>query len=159
MDIQSSNPDIIPFLWFSNQAEEAMQHYVSIFPNSRIEEVRRYRTDALTEVVISGSFVLNGHRFMALNGGPHHHFTPAVSFFVTCKNQEEVDYYYNKLLEGGREDNCGWLQDKFGLSWQIIPDQLSQCLGHPDPAKAAKAMEAMLKMKKIIVADLEAAVA
>jgi predicted 3-demethylubiquinone-9 3-methyltransferase (glyoxalase superfamily) len=139
---------IAPFLWFNGQLEEAARFYVSVFPNSEIKWMNP----------MTGVFTLEGVEFMGLNGGPAHKFTPAISLFVKCKDQKEVDLYWNKFLEGGgREDNCGWLQDKWGLSWQIIPDALGRYLSDPDREKANRAMQAMLKMKKIIVADLDKA--
>jgi predicted 3-demethylubiquinone-9 3-methyltransferase (glyoxalase superfamily) len=146
---------ITPFLWFNNQAEEAMNFYLSIFKNSKAGEVRRAGPNG---PVISATFTLEGQEFFALNGGPHYQFTPAISMYVDCKDQKEVDELWSKLLEGGgKEDQCGWLRDKFGLSWQIIPTALPQLLGHKDPATAKRALEAMLKMKKIDIAELEKA--
>jgi predicted 3-demethylubiquinone-9 3-methyltransferase (glyoxalase superfamily) len=141
---------ISPFLWFDNNMEEAVKFYVSVFPDSKVTTMNP----------MTSSFELCGHEFMALNGGPMFKFTEAVSFFVKCKDQAEVDNYWNKLLAGGgAESQCGWLKDRFGLSWQIIPDALGRYLQDKDPAKAQRVMQAMLKMKKIIVADLEKAAA
>ncbi len=138
---------ITPFLWYDGKAEEAARLYTSIFPNSKIKAASP----------MSAEFTLDGQDFIAFNGGPHYQFTPAVSLFVHCKDQAEVDYYWNKLGEGGREDRCGWLQDRFGLSWQIIPRILGELLRHEDPATAKRAMDAMLQMQKIDIAKLEAA--
>ena len=146
---------ITPFLWFNDNAEEAMNFYVSIFKNSKILNLRR-SGDAgpgPKGKVFTGTFMLEGQRFMALNGGPEFRFTEAISLFVDCKTQEEVDELWEKLSEGGEKSQCGWLKDKFGLSWQIIPSALGEMLGDPDPARANRAMKAMMKMTKI---DIEA---
>lgn len=150
---------ITPFLWFDNQAEEAANFYVSIFKNSQIVTVARYgeagpgpKGTAMTVV-----FQLDGQEFIALNGGPHFKFTEAVSFSVSCTTQEEVDEYWEKLSAGGQEGQCGWLKDKFGLSWQVNPVILGQLLSSPDPQKAKRVMEAMLQMKKIDIAALQRA--
>ena len=150
---------ITPFLWFDNQAEEAANFYVSIFKNSEVVTVTRYgeagpgpKGRAMTVV-----FRLNGQEFIALNGGPQFKFTEAVSFSVDCKTQQEVDEFWEKLSEGGEESMCGWLKDKYGLSWQINPAILGEMLGDPDPQKSKRVMEAMLKMKKIIIEDLKQA--
>ncbi len=142
---------ITPFLWFDNQAEEAMQFYVSIFKNSKVLSVSRYGEGAPVPAgtVMIATFDLAGQTVMALNGGPHFKFTEAFSFYVNCETQEEVDELWEKLSEGGEEGQCGWLKDKFGLSWQIVPSALGELLGDPDPAKAQRVMEAMLKMHKI----------
>lgn len=145
---------ITPFLWFDNQAEEAMNFYTSLFKNSKIIEVRRQGKDG---PVFSVVFELDGQRFFGLNAGPLFKFNEAVSFFVDCKDQQEVDYYWNALTKGGTEQPCGWLKDKFGLSWQIIPEVLGRYLGDKDPVKANKVMQTMMKMKKIVVADLDEA--
>jgi len=142
---------ITPFLWFDDQAIEAAQFYVSIFKDSRI-------IDEIDEDDSSISFELYGQRYIAFNGGPYFKFTPAISMYVDCEDQSEVDYYWDKLTEGGEESQCGWLIDKFGVSWQIVPSILNEVLNHPDPKKAQKAMDAMLKMKKLDVAALVAAV-
>ena len=145
---------ITPFLWFDTQAEEAMNLYVSIFKNSKINNVSRGPDGK----VFSISFNLNGQEFMGMNAGPHHQFNEAVSFYVDCKDQAEVDEYWNKLIaDGGEESQCGWLKDKFGVSWQIIPKQLGELMGDPDPEKSQRTMQAMLQMQKIIVADLQKA--
>lgn len=153
-------PSITPSLWFDNNLEEAAQFYVSIFPNSKIEQFHRY-TDAgpgAPGEVAWGSFVLDGTRFIGINGGPAFSFDEAVSFMIHCKDQDEVDYYWDRLVEGGEESQCGWLKDKFGLSWQVTPDRLIELEGHPDPAVATAATKAMHGMRKIVIADLEAAV-
>jgi predicted 3-demethylubiquinone-9 3-methyltransferase (glyoxalase superfamily) len=146
---------ITPFLWFNTQAEEAMNFYVSIFKNSKPGPVRRAGPNG---PVMSVSFTLDGQSFQALNGGPHFHFTPAISMFVDCKDQAEVDDLWNKLLaDGGKEEQCGWLKDKFGLSWQIIPKALPELMNDKDPAKAKRVVDAMMKMQKIDVAALQKA--
>ncbi len=153
---------ITTYLWFNDQAEEAIDLYVSLFPDSRILDISRLEPDGPggPTKVVTINFELMGQEFIALNGGPQFQFTPAISLLVRCKDQVEVDHYWDRLLEGGgEEDACGWLRDRFGLSWQIIPDALWSCLNHPAPAKAQRAMQAMLQMKKIDVAALEAAVA
>ncbi len=153
-------PSITPSLWFDNNLEEAAQFYTSIFPNSTIETLRpihRSRTGHPGDVVY-GTFVLDGHRFLGINGGPAFQFTEAVSLMVECKDQDEVDYYWDRLLDGGEESQCGWLKDRFGLSWQIVPTRLFELQDDPDPARAAAATKAMLGMRKIVIAELEAAV-
>jgi predicted 3-demethylubiquinone-9 3-methyltransferase (glyoxalase superfamily) len=145
---------ITPFLWFNTQAEEAMNFYVSIFKNSKVLGV----TPGPNEIASSVSFELEGQEFMGFNAGPEFKFNEAISFFVDCKNQQEVDDLWNKLTsDGGEESMCGWLKDKYGLSWQIIPSALGQLLGDKDPAKAKRVMEAMLKMSKIDVKALQQA--
>ena len=148
--------NITPFLWFNGQAEEAMNFYTSVFKDSKVINVSRYG-EAPKDTVMSATFELNGQKFMALNGGPHFSFTPAISFFVGCETQEEVDELWNKLSEGGSEEQCGWLKDKFGLSWQIIPSVLGRFLNDKDPEKSKRVMEAMLKMKKIDIKKLKEA--
>lgn len=151
---------ITPFLWFDNNLEEAIEFYTSVFPNSKIGGVSRYGEGAPLPAgtIMSGTFELEGQQFMALNGGPMFKFTEAISLFVNCKDQEEVDYYWNKLTaDGGEESMCGWLKDKFGLSWQIIPSALMQYIGGIDAQKSAKAMQAMMQMRKIDIAKLEEA--
>ena len=152
-------PKISPFLWFDTQAEEAANFYVAIFNNSRIVNINRYGEAApgTKGTVMSVVFELDGQEFMALNGGPLFKFTEAISLFVNCKTQEEVDIYWAKLLEGGKESRCGWLKDKYGLSWQIIPTQLGEMLSDRDPQKTKRVMEAMLKMSRIDVAELQRA--
>jgi predicted 3-demethylubiquinone-9 3-methyltransferase (glyoxalase superfamily) len=148
---------ITPFLWFNDNAEEAMNFYVSIFKNSKVGSVSRYGEGGPGPKgsVMSATFSLEGQEFMALNGGPHYKFTPAISLYVNCETQAEVDELWEKLSAGGRKDRCGWLQDKFGLSWQIIPSALPRLLGDKDPAKAQRAMQAMLRMDKIDIKKLE----
>ena len=150
---------ITPFLWFDNNAEEAMNHYVSIFKNARIVSVSRYGEagPGPKGSVMTGTFEIEGQQFMALNGGPHFKFTEAISLFVNCGTQAEVDELWGKLSAGGSESQCGWLKDKFGLSWQIIPSALGELLGDPDPRKSRRVMQAMLKMGKIDIAGLQAA--
>jgi predicted 3-demethylubiquinone-9 3-methyltransferase (glyoxalase superfamily) len=150
---------ITPFLWFDNQAEEAMNLYVSIFKNSKILSVSRYGEagPGPAGTVMTATFQLEGQEFMALNGGPNHKFTEAISLFVNCKTQKEVDGLWEKLSEGGEEGPCGWLKDKFGLSWQIVPSVLGELLNDPDPVKSQRVMQAMLQMKKINIADLKRA--
>jgi predicted 3-demethylubiquinone-9 3-methyltransferase (glyoxalase superfamily) len=150
---------IVPFLWFDGKAEEAMNFYASIFKNSRVGRVSRYGDagPGPKGSVMSCTFTLDGQEFFALNGGAQYKFTPAISLFVNCETQAEVDELWNRLSAGGREDQCGWLQDKFGLSWQIIPTVLGKMLGDKDPAKASRVMQAMLKMKKIDVTGLQRA--
>lgn len=143
---------ITPFLWFDNNAEEAIQFYTSIFKDSKVKNVQR-----MGETVLTGTFEINGQEFMVLNGGPRFKFTEAISLFVRCENQTEVDEYWNKLVEGGEPQQCGWLKDKFGLSWQIIPQALGELLGDKDPVKSKRVMDAMLQMKKIDIAKLKAA--
>jgi predicted 3-demethylubiquinone-9 3-methyltransferase (glyoxalase superfamily) len=153
-------PSITPSLWFDNNLEEAAQFYTSIFPNSSIETLTRY-TEAgpgNPGEVAWGIFVLDGNRFLGINGGPAFTFSEAVSLMVHCKDQEEVDYYWDRLVDGGEESQCGWLKDRFGLSWQITPDRLLELTNDPDPARAAAATKAMLGMRKIVIAELEDAV-
>jgi predicted 3-demethylubiquinone-9 3-methyltransferase (glyoxalase superfamily) len=150
---------ITPFLWFNNNAEEAANFYVSIFKNSKIGSVTRYGDagPGPKGTAMSVTFTLEGREFYALNGGPQFTFTPAISLFVNCETQEEVDSLWEKLSSGGRKDRCGWLQDKFGLSWQIIPTALGRMLGDSDPEKAKRVMQAMLQMTKIEVQGLQQA--
>jgi predicted 3-demethylubiquinone-9 3-methyltransferase (glyoxalase superfamily) len=146
---------ITPFLWFDNNLEEAMDFYVSIFPDAEIQDVNRAGDDG---PVFTASFRLAGQEFMGLNGGPHFRFTEAVSFFITCESQEEVDRYWDTLTaDGGEPSQCGWLKDRFGLSWQVIPTRLMELLGDPDRERADRAMQAMLTMQKIDIAALESA--
>lgn len=151
---------ITPFLWFDNQAEEAMNFYTSIFKNSKVKTVSRYGDagPGPKGTVMMAKFELEGQEFMVLNGGPRFKFTQAVSFVVNCTSQQEVDELWEKLLAGGgAEDACGWLRDKYGLSWQIIPTALGEMMGDPDKQKAGRAMQAMLKMKKIDIAEMRRA--
>jgi predicted 3-demethylubiquinone-9 3-methyltransferase (glyoxalase superfamily) len=151
---------ITPFLWFDNNAEEAMNFYVSIFKNSKIGTVSRYGDagPGPKGSVMSATFVLEGQEFMALNGGPHFKFTPAISLFVNCETQEEVNEIWDKFLSGGgKADQCGWLKDKYGLSWQIIPKALGEMLNDPDPEKSQRVMKAMMQMVKMDVQALKQA--
>jgi predicted 3-demethylubiquinone-9 3-methyltransferase (glyoxalase superfamily) len=150
---------ITPFLWFDDQAEEAMQHYVSIFRNSKALGVTRYGDagPGPKGSVMIASFELEGQRFTALNGGPQFKFTEAVSFVVNCETQDEVDELWDRLGEGGQIQQCGWLKDKFGLSWQIVPTVLIELIKDPDPEKARRVTEAMLQMTKIDIAKLRQA--
>ena len=150
---------IVTFLWFDGNAEEAMNHYVSIFKNSKVVSVARYGDagPGPKGTVMSATFQLEGQEFYALNGGPQYKFTPAISLFISCKTQEEVDDLWEKLSEGGRTDQCGWLQDKFGLSWQVIPTILGELLRDKDRAKANRVMQAMMKMTKIDIKKLKQA--
>jgi predicted 3-demethylubiquinone-9 3-methyltransferase (glyoxalase superfamily) len=148
MSVLEDYPRISPFLWFDSNAEEAVDFYVTVFKNSR-----RLETAGKTPqgAPLTVAFELDGQKLTALNGGPHFKFTEAISFVVRCDSQEEVDYYWSRLLEDGKESQCGWLKDKFGLSWQIVPARLPDLIKHP------KAMQAMLKMKKLDIAELERA--
>lgn len=154
MSVLANSPRITPFLWFDSSAEEAVDFYCSIFPNSR--KLGEFRSSTETPsgpkgMVLTVSFELDGLHFTALNGGPGHNFTEAISFVVRCDSQPEVDYYWSRLTAGGKEIQCGWLVDKFGLSWQVVPARL------PELIKQPKAMQAMLKMKKLDIAELERA--
>jgi len=150
---------ITPFLWFDNQAEEAMNFYTSIFKNSKIGNVTRYGEGGPGPkgTVITATFQLDGQEFMALNGGPQFTFTEAISFFVNCETQQEVDELWEKLSEGGEKSRCGWLKDKYGLSWQIVPTALGEMLNDKDPEKSKRVMMAMLKMDKIDIKTLKQA--
>jgi predicted 3-demethylubiquinone-9 3-methyltransferase (glyoxalase superfamily) len=155
-------PMIKPFLWYDGQAEEAARFYVSVFPNSRVGTISRYNAagPGPEGSVMTVEFELDGKPFVALNGGPTFKFNEAVSFYVDCDTQEDVDRYWNALTrDGGQEIECGWLKDRWGLCWQIGPRRLLELLADPDRAKAERVMKAMLKMKKIVVADLEKAAA
>ena len=150
---------ITPFLWYNNNAEEAMNFYTSIFPNSKIITISRYGEagPGPKGSVMSAIFEINGQEFYALNGGPLYTFTPAVSFFVKCETQEEVDYFWEKLSEGGTPNRCGWLTDKFGLTWQVIPAVLGSLLQGKDAEKSKRAMMAMLQMVKLDIKTLQQA--
>jgi predicted 3-demethylubiquinone-9 3-methyltransferase (glyoxalase superfamily) len=150
---------IVTFLWFDNQAEEAANLYVSVFKNSKIGTVRRYGKagPGPEGSVMTVDFQLEGQEFYALNAGPHFKFTPAISLFVNCESQEEVDELWERLSAGGRKDRCGWLQDRYGLSWQIIPTALGKLMSDPDPEKSSRVMKAMLQMDKIDINRLEEA--
>jgi predicted 3-demethylubiquinone-9 3-methyltransferase (glyoxalase superfamily) len=150
---------ITPFLWFDNNAEEAINFYTSIFKDSKLLSVTRNGEagPGPKNAVLTASFILNGQEFVALNGGPLFKFTEAISFVVSCETQEEVDGYWDKLSEGGEIQMCGWLKDKFGLSWQVVPTALPKLLQHKDPNKAKNVMQAMMQMKKIDIKKLEQA--
>lgn len=150
---------IVPFLWFDNNAEEAVKFYTSIFRNSKIINMTRMddaRTGAKNAVLVA-TFQLEGQEFMALNGGPMYEFTPAISLYVNCETQAEVDELWQRLSEGGKELQCGWLTDKFGITWQIIPTILGKLIGDNDPVKAKRAMDAMIRMVKIDIEGLKRA--
>lgn len=145
---------ITPFLWFDTEAEDAAKFYVSVFRNAKMGDIAHYGDGR----VLTAAFEIDGIRFVGLNGGPHFKFNEAVSFSIDCKSQDEVDYYWDKLTaDGGVPGQCGWLKDKFGVSWQVVPDAMPRLLMDPDRARANRAMQAMMKMKKIVVADIEAA--
>lgn len=150
---------IVPFLWFNGQAEEAMNLYVSIFKNSKVGNVSRYGDagPGAKGSVMSATFQIEGQDFYALNGGPQFSFTPAISLFVNCETQQEVDDLWEKLSAGGEPGRCGWLKDKFGVSWQIIPTALGKLMGDKDRAKAGRVMQAMMTMNKIDIAGLQKA--
>ena len=150
---------ITPFLWFDGNAEEAMNLYVSIFKNSKVVSVTRYGEagPGPKGTVMAATFELEGQQFYALNGGPQYKFTPAISLFVSCETQKEVDQLWDKLSAGGHKDRCGWLQDKYGLSWQIIPSMLGKMLADKNPRKSQSVMKAMLQMDKIDIAKLKQA--
>ncbi len=154
-------PEITPCLWFDTEGEEAALLYTSVFPNSRIVDISRYGSAGPRPegTVMTVSFELDGHKFVALNGGPDFTFSEAISFQVSCKTQEEVDAFWSKLSEGGEEGPCGWLKDRFGVSWQIVPTVLPKLLADPDPETSQRVMQAMLKMKKIEIDALERAAA
>jgi predicted 3-demethylubiquinone-9 3-methyltransferase (glyoxalase superfamily) len=148
-------PTITPFLWFDNQAEEAANFYISIFPGSRILHVARYTEEGAKAAnraagsVMLVRFEIDGQEMMALNGGPVFQFSPAISLMVNCQTQQEVDHLWDRLSEDGEPNNCGWVKDKFGVSWQIVPTALGELMQDPDPAKSRRVMQAMLQMKKI----------
>lgn len=150
---------ITPFLWFDNQAEEAAGFYTSIFKNSKIETVARYGEGGPSPKgsVMTVVFQIEGQQFIALNGGPHFKFTEAISFVVNCENQDEIDELWEKLSEGGKEVECGWLKDRYGLSWQIVPTVLGKMMGDKDPERSQRVMKALLQMKKLDIAGLEEA--
>ena len=153
------NTRITPFLWFDSQAEEAANFYVSVFSNSRIREIVRYGDAGPGPAgsVMTVAFELDGLPFTALNGGPLFKFNESISFVVNCETQAQIDALWEALSAGGQQDRCGWLKDRFGLSWQVVPTVLPQLLGHPDPMKAERAMQAMLKMRKLDIAALQQA--
>jgi len=147
---------VFPFLWFNDNGGEAMEFYKSVFKDDYKELSKQMMPDGK---IMTFGFSIKGQEIQGMNAGPEFKFTEAISFFIDCKGQEEVDYYWNALIaDGGEESQCGWLKDKFGLSWQVIPEELGVCMSNPDPVKSKKAMDAMMQMHKIIVADLEKAV-
>jgi predicted 3-demethylubiquinone-9 3-methyltransferase (glyoxalase superfamily) len=153
---------ISPCLWFDDDLEEAARFYTEIFPNSSIGHLTRYNGAGPGEPgkVMAGEFILNGLKFRAINGGPTGlGFSEAISFSIDCRDQPEVDYYWDALADGGEESVCGWLKDRFGVSWQIVPTRLYELVSDPDPVRARAATEAMLRMRRIVIADLEAAAA
>jgi predicted 3-demethylubiquinone-9 3-methyltransferase (glyoxalase superfamily) len=154
-------PKQIPCLWFDGQAEEAAQHYVSIFPNSSIDGITRYGPDMPPPMekgdVLTVSFTLDGQEYLGLNGGPQFRFTEAISFQIMCSDQEEADHYWTRLTEGGEESECGWLKDKFGVSWQVTPVEMMSLLQDPDPGRAQRATQAMLGMRRIDMAEIRRA--
>lgn len=154
-------PKIHPFLWFDKEAEEAANFYVSIFPNSKVLSVMRSPPGSPNAAgsVMTVDFELDGFRVTALNGGPAFNFTEAMSFFIDCADQAEVDRYWDRLLDGGTPSRCGWLKDRYGFSWQVVPKQLFETLGGPDAAGRERAMKAMMQMVKLDVAKLQAAYA
>lgn len=158
------NKKITPFLWFNNNAEEAIHFYTSLFKDSKIESITRYPDNPVDEhmkgmegKVLNAIFYLQGQEFMALDGGPMYKFSEAISMYVDCEDQEEVDRLWEKLAEGGEIQQCGWLKDKYGLSWQIIPKQLGEMMSDNDSTKSGRVMQAMLQMKKIDIAKLKEA--
>jgi len=150
---------ITPFLWFDNQVEEAVNFYTSIFKNSKVGKVSRYGDagPGPKGAVLTASFVLDGQEFIALNGGPKYKFTPAISFVVPCETQQEIDHYWSKLSAGGRTDQCGWLADKFGVSWQVVPTLLGQLMSDKDSQKSERVMKALLQMTKLDIDALKSA--
>lgn len=152
---------VTPCLWFNGNADAAVDHYLSIFPNSRRLHTSKYGPNMPGQegTTLTVDFELDGRPFVALNGGPEFLFTPAISFIVNCESQAEVDHYWEHLLEGGAPVQCGWLTDRFGVSWQIVPNRLTELASDPDPEKVNRVLQAMLKMIKLDIADLEAAAA
>jgi predicted 3-demethylubiquinone-9 3-methyltransferase (glyoxalase superfamily) len=150
---------ITPFLWFDNNAEEAMNFYISVFKGSKVVQTSRYGEagPAPKGSFMVGTFTLDGQEFMVLNGGPHYKLTPAFSLLVRCDTQEEVDYYWNQLSEGGTEVQCGWLTDKFGLSWQVVPNMFMELMRKGTAEQTNRMMQALYQMKKLIIADLQKA--
>ena len=150
---------IVTNLWFDTEAEEAAEFYASVFENSRIVSVARY-TEAGPRpagTVMTVEFELDGQRFIGINGGPEFKFDEAISLMINCETQEEIDYYWERLTEGGEESQCGWLKDRYGLSWQVVPTAMEQIFSGPDPERARRAMEALLKMRKLDIAALRSA--
>jgi predicted 3-demethylubiquinone-9 3-methyltransferase (glyoxalase superfamily) len=152
-------PSITPNLWFDTQGQEAAEFYVSVFPNSEITSISHYGEAGPREagMVLTVEFVLDGQPFTAINGGPEFTFDEAISFLISCADQDEVDHYWNALSEGGEQGQCGWLKDRFGLSWQVVPAELDALVTDPDPERAQRAMKAMLSMQKLDLAALRAA--
>jgi predicted 3-demethylubiquinone-9 3-methyltransferase (glyoxalase superfamily) len=152
-------PKQTPCLWFDGQAEQAAAHYTAIFPNSEILGVTRYGPDAPGQegAVMTVEFSLDGQHYVGLNGGPQFTFTEAISFQIHCADQDEVDHYWTKLSDGGEEGPCGWLKDRFGVSWQVVPDRLLELVSDPDPGRAQRAMQAMMGMRKIVIGEVERA--
>ncbi len=150
---------ITPFLWFDNNAEEAMTFYTAIFKDSSVESIARYGKDSPGQEgsVMTAAFTLNGQHFIALNGGPVYKFSPAISFVIDCETQDEVDHYWERLSAGGEKNQCGWLTDKFGVTWQVVPTILGRLLSDPDSEKVYRATQAMLKMTKLDIAALQKA--
>ena len=150
---------ITPNLWFDTEAEEAAKFYVSVFKNARIKNVARYTNAGPRPAgtVMTVEFELDGHSFVGINGGPQFAFSEAVSFAINCDGQEEVDYYWERLTDGGEEGPCGWLKDRFGLSWQVVPKGMDELFADPDPTRAERAMRAMFGMKKLDIAELQRA--
>ena len=158
--MENQTQKITPFLWFDDKAEEAMRFYMGIFKNAKVGEMRHWGDSGPGKpgAVMSVSFELEGQRFMALNGGPAFKFSPAISLFVNCETQEEVDHYWEKLsADGGKTNRCGWLDDKYGITWQIVPSVLGKLLGDKDAAKANRVMQAMMQMSKLDIAGLQQA--
>lgn len=153
------NQKIIPNLWFDNEAEQAAEFYVSVFENSRIVNTTHYTEAGPREAgtVMTVEFELNGNPFVAINGGPQFTFQEAVSFAITCEDQDEVNRYWERLTEGGEESMCGWLKDRYGLSWQVVPKGMGELFADPDPERVKRAMEAMLKMRKLDIEALRSA--
>jgi predicted 3-demethylubiquinone-9 3-methyltransferase (glyoxalase superfamily) len=152
-------PKTVPCLWFDGQAEQAAAHYTAIFPNSKVLGTTRYGPDTPGPEggVMTVSFSLDGQEYVGLNGGPQFTFSEAISFQILCADQEEVDHYWDRLSDGGEEGPCGWLKDRFGVSWQVVPTALFELIGDPDPARAQRATKAMLGMRKIDIAELQRA--
>jgi len=152
-------PKIIPCLWFDGQAEQAAEHYVGIFPDSKVLDVTRVGPNGpgVEGTVLTVNFSLDGQEYVALNGGPQFPFTEAISLQIYCADQDEVDRYWNGLTEGGEESQCGWLKDEFGLSWQVVPTVMFDLIGDPDPDRAGRAIQAMLQMQKLDIAELQRA--
>ncbi len=150
---------ITPNLWFDKQAEEAAEFYCSVFKNSRVISKALYPEGSPGEAgtVMTVEWELDGQRFVGINGGPQFKFDEAVSFAISCEDQDEVDYYWEKLTDGGEESVCGWLKDRFGVSWQVVPQGMEELFSHPDPERSQRAMEAMLKMRKLDIAALRSA--